>query len=408
MSSEEPEPYGFNFWVGVMNGALFMFGVAFMSPTTVLPHFINNFTDSRVIVGMSSFLHVGCWCLPQVFAAAWVERFPRKKKLYLIGSLGRLSFTCTGIWCIGCYGLGMVMGGLAGLCFLDMIAGVIPAHRRAAFFSARFIAGGCFMTLIAGFVVRSVLNQSDGFDMNNYLFLFSLGIGLMGAGMSVMFLIRERPVEVPEQRRSIFSGLMNAPALLKSDSRLRRLLTCRLLSMFSRMCWPFFIILATDELGLGESFVGLSMIVQTTGAFLGNISSVLLSNRLGNRVIIRACSVLEFLTALYAGIAGAWLLNPAQPLDPENVKLIILPTFFLMGLAWHASFVGSASYLLDFAPEERRPTYLGILNTAMGLGTFAPAFAGFISGPIGLVGVFFLSATFGVASFWNSLKLESG
>jgi len=263
------------------------------------------------------------------------------------------------------------------------------------------------MTLIAGFVVKSVLKQSDGFDMNNYLFLFSLGIGLMGVGMSVMLLFRERPVEVPE-RRSIFSGLMNAPAILKSDSRLRRLLTCRLLSMFSRMCWPFFIILATDELGMGESFVGLSMIVQTTGAFFGNISSVLLSNRLGNRIIIRACSVLEILTALYAGIAGAWLLNSGQPLLPETVKLMILPTFFLMGLAWHASFTGGASYLLDFAPEERRTTYIGILNTTMGIGTFAPAFAGLMSRQIGLVGVFFLSAAFGIAGFWNSLKLESG
>lgn len=173
------------------------------------------------------------------------------------------------------------------------------------------------------------------------------------------------------------------------------------------MCWPFFIILATDELGLDESFVGLSMIVQTTGAFFGNISSGLLANRLGNRFIIRACSVLEILTALYAGIAGAWLLLPGQALVPETVKLIILPTFFLMGLAWHAGFVGGTSYLLDFAPEERRPTYVGILNTTMGFGSFAPALAGFMSGQIGLIGVFFMSALFGVAGLWNSLKLAT-
>ncbi|MDP7254911.1 MAG: hypothetical protein QGF00_35270, partial [Planctomycetota bacterium] len=327
MSSEEPEPYGFNFLVGVLNGTLFMFGVAFMSPTTVLPHFINNFTDSRLIVGMSSFLHVGCWSIPQVFAATWLERFPRKKKFYLAGSLGRISFTCTGLWFIyrlhetepmlglalffACYGLGMVFGGLAGLSFFDMIAGAIPTHRLAAFFSARFIAGGCCMTIIAGFIVKSVLGQSKGFDLGNYLFLFSFGIGLMCAGMSVMLLLRERPVEVPATR-PLFSALVHAPAILRSDSRLWRLLTCRLLSMFSRMCWPFFIILATDDLGLDESFVGLSMIVQTSGAFIGNVASALLGSRLGNRFIIRACSALEILTALYAGVVGAWLLRSGQ------------------------------------------------------------------------------------------------
>lgn len=66
--------------------------------------------------------------------------------------------------------------------------------------------------------------------------------------------------------------------------------------------------------------------------------------------------------------------------------------FFLIGGSTTGVFIGFKSYLLDIAPAERRPTYVGITNTVMGIGALYPILGGALADTVHLQSVFALSA----------------
>ncbi|MDA0748477.1 MAG: MFS transporter, partial [bacterium] len=79
-----------NFLMGVLNGAIFQFGVAFVDPTTVMPVFIKNFTDSDSVVGLASSVRRAGWLLPQLPMAGYLESRPYKMGVYVRGNAVRL------------------------------------------------------------------------------------------------------------------------------------------------------------------------------------------------------------------------------------------------------------------------------------------------------------------------------
>ena len=75
-----------DFTLGVLNGAVFQFGAAFVHPTTVLPVFLKQFTASNVLVGFGSALRLIGWYLPQLMIAGYLEGLRYKKKAYLLAN----------------------------------------------------------------------------------------------------------------------------------------------------------------------------------------------------------------------------------------------------------------------------------------------------------------------------------
>ena len=82
-----------------------------------------------------------------------------------------------------------------------------------------------------------------------------------------------------------------------------------------------------------------------------------------------------------------------------------MPIFFLVGATVTGSFVGFKSYLLDIAPDERRPTYIGITSTMIGIASLFPALGGTLAGSIGHDVVFVLTALALAAGLWISRGL---
>lgn len=54
MSSDPTEISASDFWLNVLDGALFPGGMAFMGAATVLLRFVASMTDSTPVVGMAS------------------------------------------------------------------------------------------------------------------------------------------------------------------------------------------------------------------------------------------------------------------------------------------------------------------------------------------------------------------
>jgi hypothetical protein len=89
-----------NFSLGVLNGVFFNASAAFLSGSTILPVFVSQLTDSRVLIGLFSAIENFGWFFPQLFAAVFIVH--RKK---VLGFYNRLSFFRAGFFVLAIAGI---------------------------------------------------------------------------------------------------------------------------------------------------------------------------------------------------------------------------------------------------------------------------------------------------------------
>ena len=80
----------------------------------------------------------------------------------------------------------------------------------------------------------------------------------------------------------------------------------------------------------------------------------------------------------------------------------------LVGVASGAGRIINNNLLLDIAPAAERPTYIGFLNTVLGLATLVPIIGGSLVDRIGFEPVFALAAGLAVLAFGVSFGLTPG
>lgn len=179
-----------NFVLGVLNGAIFRFGLSFTAPFTVLPLFVSLLTSSKIFIGSVVTIRTFGFFMPQIFVASFTEHWQKRKPIYILGAVLRgssffLLFILIYFWgrkmsslllisFFILYGTACLGGGLGGLPFLDIIGKVITPTRRGRFFSLRLFFGG-ILAVGGGLVVRYVLADPIRFPFpHNYALLFFL------------------------------------------------------------------------------------------------------------------------------------------------------------------------------------------------------------------------------------------
>ena len=418
----EDRDHRFNFIIGNIQGAVFMFGVSFMDPTTVLPLFVKQFTQSDFFVGLASSLHRAGWHLPQLFIAGYVERRPKRLPVYLWANTGRMvtlgSFlpilyfygashpaTVLALF-ITMYGCSHLFGGFAGLPFSDLVGKTIPRTHWGTFYAVRFFTGYGVMSVIAGLVIRYILASPESYPFpSNFVVIFACGVLLMTVGYLVFGLLRERPGPVSETRRSAWMMMGEVPRILRSDANYRRTFFTQMLAATSGLALPFYIVVARERFEVDVSTAGIFLMTQTIGAALSNILWGWVSARFGNRRIIQGTLAVQVVTPLYALVLTVLAPDWLRGASDNEVLVAFLPVFFAVGSTVTGSFVGFKSYLLDIAPEDRRPTYIGITSTMLGVVSLFPAAGGVLVGLITHDGVFVLTAVALVCGLWMSSRL---
>ena len=76
-----------NFIVNVLDGAFYGLGFGFTSYEAVIPLFIASLTDSKLLIGLITSMHVLGWQLPQLITAGRVARLKRYKPMVLAMTL---------------------------------------------------------------------------------------------------------------------------------------------------------------------------------------------------------------------------------------------------------------------------------------------------------------------------------
>lgn len=285
----------------------------------------------------------------------------------------------------------------------DMVGKTIPMAYRGSFYAARFFFGSG-LGILAGLMVRYVLHNSTAYPFpTNYVLLFSLAISFMTTSIVLYAFVREPPSEINGPRRTFIGILREVPVILRTDTNYRATWLSRILLAGQGLAGPFYVVLAQERFGLPEHIAGLFLSVQTFGGMVSNLGWGYLSRRCGNRMVVQVSAVGHVLAPLCA--LGMALLLPATGRTWAIGGAMLI--FLLIGSAMSGNVIGYQSFLLDIAPEDRRPTYLGIMNTSMGLASLLPMLGGVLADVLGLKAVFLASAAMTCAGALTTRRLKS-
>lgn len=407
-----------NFSLGVLNGAFFNFFSALLDPSLVLSWFVSQLTTSNFLIGLIMPIQSGGWLLPQLLVSGYLQRRQRKLPFYSCMAGARVA-----IWGLMTLAVFFVedaavllvvfftlltvyslSAGLAGICFVDIVAKAIPATRRGAFFGWRLFLGG-LLAFGGSLLVRYILDEGRGLAFpDNYAVLFLFAFFILCVAMGCFILTVEPLEPVNEERITLGRQFRRALDLPRRDSNYRRFLTMRLLLMGAEIATPFYIVYAKRALSVPVSMVGVYLMGTTLASFASNLLWGRISDRQGNKLLLILSSALGLLMPLTALSIG-----PLADLWPglgEFAPGLFALVFVLSGGYKSGTMIGNLNFLLEITPPDDRPIYIGFTNTILGIALLASSVGGLIVDMAGFTVLFSLALAFYAVALFLTLRLQ--
>ncbi len=388
-------------------------GIAFMPVGTVLTSLAAKLTDDKALIGALSLTWYVAYLLPQLFAARLVHGKPRTKPYSVWPSvIGRPVILLFALWLVftraqdplltmwvllGTIALFLGLDALTSTAWFDMMGRAFtPAGRAQTLTINQFL--GALGGIGSGFIVQWVLGSDRWpFPLNYAVLLIAAFVFFELSLISMLFIkerVSEEPITPKKQAESFGTKLR---AALKSDASFRRLLLVRLLTSIENMASAFYIVFATERLGLGDESIGVFSIALLVGGLIGIAAFGWLAGRFGPRRVIVAACVAQFAAPLIALLVSVLAFSGWLPAPIAYGTFVLV--MVLNGAVNRSSQVGFFSYAQDSAAEVDRPMYVGAVSTVAGLGSFMPVVGGLLIDGLTRAGLGAgaYSALFGVA-----------
>lgn len=411
-SPTKPPNYRWNFIAFVTDYVFFGTAYSFINPNSVLPAFIRQLTASAPVIGMVTTIYNGCWLLPQLIVARAINDKPRKKPYLMLGLSGRAVFwlVALALWLglsrtptvmlivfFACLGIFATSDGLASVAWFDMLARSIPVERRGRLLGMAQVIGG-LTGAGAGALVGLILDHPTLAFPVDYTLIFALAGLTFIPSTIALALLREPPIEQDEddekQRRKSgwFSPLLEDPIF-------RRLLSCRILTGMITLATPFYVTHATDVLHLSERIVGSFVAAQTLTGMAAGFILGWISERWGPRHVVRIGSAFATIGPLFAMLIYLT--------DGSGLARFYPVVYVALGVVNNANMLGFYNYLLEIAPDEVRPSYIGLSNTIMGALALAPTVGGGLLEATSYGTLFGITAALVAISFLLAMGLKA-
>jgi hypothetical protein len=368
---------------------------------------LNDLGHSRLLVGVVNGLQRAGWLVPQLLAASFVLHRPRKKPFVLLPCLfGRIPFYLLAIifnlkWAvthqhaalvvlIAGYTIFFFTDGLGGVPWHDIIGRTIPAQLRGRFFGTIQFVGG-LLAIGSGAIVHHVLADKSLVFPHNYGHLFIY----LAAGLTLsticLSLIREPHGPAFSDPQSLGSLLRAIPSTLRTYPRLRKAIIGQILCGIGGIAVPFYAIYAESGLHLPESAGGTFIWAGTLGSVGASIIWAYLSDRHGSTSAIRGASWLVIAVPASA-LLVPWLVRG------QAVEYFYPLVFLLNGAIWGGMWLGFTNYILEIAPDDIRPLFLGLQSTLSAPTIIVPMLGGWLLNTISYQTLFALAAAAGLIS----------
>ncbi len=390
-------------------------------PATVLPLLIREMGGSHVVAGLVPSVRLFGWLLPQFFVAAPLQRLRRflptvrmleavRTIVYLLLAVllaqydaSEPGYTLPLFFAL--FVLGRLAAGSSAVARAELVARMVPREQRSSVVSVRSFTGdiGGF---VAGLLIGYVLSLDRLAFPMNYAWL--LGI----SGLSFLLAISALSAVVEPQgaprgtRIDLKQQLARTPSLLRDDSRFRRYIAARAASATVSIADPFYILFATEVLQVSPAMSGLYLSARMVVRMFSNLLWARTCRLKGNLWTFRVARLMGGLEP--AAVLAFALLKSliwGQSMPAYAGTLFAVP-FALQGLAISADNISRTSYLYDIAPDEDRPTYIGLSNTILGPLQFLPTLGGLLVQTAGYPLLFVIAGIFALVSYGISLRMD--
>ena len=381
-----------NFVALALDYGFFGLGMSFASTTTILPVLADRLGAPNLIIGaLPSIVMLGR-SVPALFSARLIEAMPRKLPFVLTYTAWErlpwllLAFAVYG-WSttdptlvlallVGTLGIVALTGGVLSPAWVDLIGRVIPTEYRGRFFAI----GGAFATLagLGGSVLSGYFLREFSFPTGFSLCITATFICLLASWGALAF-TREPPAGKPRPAVGLSVHLARLPGLLRMNPSFAWYLVARALTMVGTMATGFYAVYAIRFLGAQEWNVASFTFALLAAQAGGGLALGSLSDRVGHRA------------SLMIGIVA----NAAAGLLAMATSNLILyhAVFLFTGISVAANNVSSQTLVLELAPEEDRPTCLGLSSSVVApFILLAPFLAGTLADSKGLTWVFGVGA----------------
>jgi len=371
--------------MGLIHGILFTGGQAFCNPNTILPIFLDHFTKSKILIGLSSTLigRLGgiVSVLPQLLVANKIENKIRKKPLLIFAitiralSWGLLAFTTyifnntypnlTIIFLFITLILHTFMGGIAAVPFFDIWGKSLPSNLRGRFFGYRQLWGGV-LAIGSGLIVKNILGNNAIEFPYNFALLFFLVFIFFSISYIALGSVKEPTEKVYKNQLPFKDFLKKAFLIIKKNSNYKKFIIVEILTGTAGIALPFYVLYLKDILGIRLGTVGILLSAQMLGSVLSNILWAHLSDFVGNKKVIQISS-----------FAGLMVPIIALMTQSKN-ELLYLLLFAIIGFFIAGRSIGNTNYLLDIAPPKDRPIYISLTGTLLFPVSIFPLIGGLI------------------------------
>lgn len=378
-----------------------MTALGLFAPQTLVPLFVSKVSSDPLAIGAVTAAFQLGW-MPQIFAAGYVERSARKLTWALIFSaLERIPVLGLALLALAApnLGVGTVLlavylcclvhalgAGLATTPWLDIIARAVPARWRGRFFGGVMTAGQ--LTGAGTAALAAVLLDRLAYPIG-FAACFGLGFLVLVVGFIPLFFVKEPPGPPPRPARPFRRQMADLPVVLAADPVFRRYLIglCLVAVGITSMA-GFLVVYGVQRFGASDEVAGWYTAALLVAQVVGTVAFGWLADRRGYTAVARLAAVgtaatggLTVLTG-WGGQDALWLLGP----------------FALLGLAFSGAMLARFTGSMEFAPADRRPTYVALAGAGWGLAaSIAPLVGGWLIAQIGYEWLFAGSAAIALA-----------
>jgi MFS family permease len=376
-----------NFLAMLAEGGLYSAANPFFSPQTVLPALIAGLGGGNVAVGSVGVIYYAGVFLPQAFAARYVVGAPWKKPAALVfGAIQRCTVLLLALavllfgashpglavaLVLSLFALNQVLLGIAALVWFDLFVKVTPLGWRGRLVGARSALGGAISVL--GGVALTWMLATHAFPRGFALALFAAFALQLLSLLAQLPIVETAPSPVTPVR-PLPEFVRELRAVLRQDRDFARFVAYTCVSYLAMMPVGFFTVYALKRLDADATVVGGLTLTMVTVQVISAPLCGLLADRRGNKAALAVSA-----SALLC--ASAWaLVAPTLP--------AFAVVFALLGVNLGTEYMARHNMAAEYAPEERRATYVGVMNTTLAPFCLSGLIGGVISDALGYRAVF--------------------
>jgi MFS family permease len=269
-----------------------------------------------------------------------------------------------------------LFGGLALTPWLDVIARVVPGRLRGRFMGTSSMLGAVLGAGTAALVAPLL----DWYPFPyNFAACFGLAAAIFATGMIPIFLVQEPPGPPPRPPHPLREQLAELPRVLTDDPAFRRFVLGLCCAALGTMSSGFLVVYGVRELGAPNELAGW----YTATLFIAQIGASMALGWLGDHRGFVAVGAAVVVATVAQGIVALFA--------PDSLWLLL--AFVAQGVISTGAMLARLTGPMDYAPPERRPTYVALSAALVGpCGAVAPLLGGQIVDWLGYAWLFGLSA----------------